>query len=95
MDLFRCCFALMQVFTVVGRDNMWANVHPAEVREPWSIGFSWELEDTRKWAPLYTSIHSRPPELPDAQVPVMYYQPAHNFVTKVLMRACSLVNNAV
>lgn len=36
-----------------------------------------------QWSPMYTSVHRRPLSLPDAQPPVIYYQPSQNFVTTV------------
>jgi hypothetical protein len=74
---------LRKVYMVVGRENMWANVHAGNVMTPWHLSFSWEVEDTRKWAPLYSNIHSRPLALPDTQTPVVYTQPSQQFVTAV------------
>ncbi len=68
---------------VIGQDNMWVNVHPVAIKEPWHPQFSWEFEDRGKWAPLYTTVHTKPLSLPDAQPTVLYYQPAFSFIATV------------
>ena len=85
----------VQVYMVVGRDNMWANVHAGGIREPWHVDFSWGLDDPRKWAPVYTSVHARPPSLPDEQPAPLYTQPAPQFTATVSVVACVCVRNCL